>query len=541
MNMKNLVLYIGLVLLFTHSFAQQPEIGWTKTLGGSSTELHGSFATVGLFFGRWAAVDIDHNDKIYIATTSKSNDFYVSTNNGEEDVWVICMNMDGDTLWTKVFGGSSSERVLKVRALSSGGCIIVGQSSSTNGDFSSNHSSMPDGFLIRLDEYGNVVWNKMYGGTDMDFLYDVIETSDGYLMACGESTSFNGDLLGTGNGFNWVIKINKETGNRVWSRKYLGPDGTSNDRLENMFRLTELPNNRIILTGFSTPDFNNFNIDRISVFSIDLDGNLQWVKKIGATGSGDYPTAILPADNNNFYILGRLQATIGGAGNASNSYGGGGDFWLVKMDNNGTILWEKNYGGSNLDVPYDMVKDDDGYIYMTGMTRSENYDASHSQWGGTDFWLLKVNQQGDTIYTKRMGGSANDFASGIALSQSQNNIILVGGVDSNDGMVQGNHGDRDLWVVKLNDLTTTVSTLPASTLTLYPNPAQTVLNISYSDNNTAYRVEIFDTFGRLCMTVDSQNGKQAIDISSMNDGVYILVIKDKNNMVTYREPFLKIR
>ena len=244
----------------------------------------------------------------------------------------------------------------------------------------------------------------MYGGENDDFLYDIIFSSDGNWTLCGEAYSIGGDLTGTSSGMNWVIKINpNNNGNVIWSKTFLGPDGASPDWLENVYRLTEISNGNIILTGFTSPDYQDPSLDRISLISITPSGTLNWTKKIGAPGNSDYPSAIVDNGVNSFYVYGKLQGTVGGGGDASNYYGGNGDAWILKLDYSGNIIWEKNLGGSNLDMGFDMKMNSEGYLYLAGMTRSTNYEATLPGYGMLDFWLIKMNQQGDTIYTKKFG------------------------------------------------------------------------------------------------------------------------------------------
>jgi len=521
------------LLVFLLSFSliaqsQSPTLVWNKTYGGSQAELVGAFATTSLFFGRWAAVDADENDQVYVATTSTSNDHDVSTNHGDEDVWVLSLNQNGDTLWTQVLGGSQSERVLKVRARTGGGCYVVGHSRSSNGSFTQNHTSnsYADGFVAAFSPNGTLSWMKLYGGSSDDFLHDIIETNDGHLMACGETISSDGDLNNTGNGMNWVLKINANDGAVIWSKTYIGPDGQSNDRLENVFRLTQLTDNDIVLTGYTTPDFNDFNLDRVHVMKINLAGDLLWTKKIGASGGGDYPCAILPAENGSFYILAKIVAAVGGSGDAANYYGGGGDFWLVKLDAVGDITFEKNYGGSNLDVPYDMLFAADGSLYLAGMSRSNDFDADSETFGLADFWMIKVNaSNGAVVYKERFGGSSNDFCSGIALTQNGNSIFMVGGTDSDDGIVSNFKGVRDLWVLRLMyDTQLGLEPNQQAIPLVYPNPSASQIYFANSEN-TLYDVSIIDLNGRVLFKKAMTN---QLDLENFSDGVYLLRITDIN-------------
>ncbi len=529
-----------IILLANTTNAQKvPKYNWSKTYGGSQTELVGAFASVSLGFGRWAEIAVDELGNIFVATTTNSNNGDVRQNFGEEDVWVLGLNTNGDTLWTRVYGGSNSERVLRVKAAKGGGCYIVGHTRSNNGTFVGNMSASgkASAYIIRLDSSGNELWRKMYGGSDDDQFHDVIETSDGNLIACGESYSINGDLSGTTFSFNWAAKINPNNGNLIWSRRYQGPDAASNNMLENLFRLTELSDNSILMVGYTTPDFNDFAQDRVNMVKIDLNGNFIWTKKIGAFGGGDYPSGILPTDDGGYFLSVRLTSQIGGTGDASNYHGGPADFWLVKLNGNGDIIFEKNYGGSDLDVPYAIAYDSNQNIYMAGLTRSTNFEASRQGFGLADYWLIKINQDGDTLYTKRFGGSANDFCSAMALSPDGKILYLIGGTDSNDGMIQGFKGARDLWLLNL-EYESSLSIQQINNLNklkIFPNPnsgqifIEPLQGLSY--------VVITDITGRQ-VAIHQIIDTSPITMADLENGLYFFKIFDANNHLIFTQKLI---
>jgi hypothetical protein len=531
-----------ILFLISLAYSQKPDTLWTRTYGGSSTELYGTFATVSLSYGRWAEIAADEYGNILIATTSTSSDGDVLNNEGSEDIWILAINSTGDTLWTRIFGGSESERILRICPATGGGWYIVGHSRSSGGVFSANHTTdgYADAFVLKLDSDGNQLWMKMYGGSSDDFLNDIIETSDGFLIACGEAYSTNGDLAGTSSGLNWGVKIDPSTGNLIWSKTWSGPDAASPDWLENVFRLAQMSDGTVVMTGYTTPSFNDFNLDRVNILKIDLSGNLLWSKKIGAPGSGDYPAAILPAENGSFYILAKLAATVGGSGDASEYFGGGGDFWLVKLDSLGNIVFERNYGGSELDVPYDMKPAPDGGLYLAGMTRSVDNDAAYNPLGGTDFWLIKTNSSGDTIYTLRMGGSANDFCSSMTLVPNSLSMYMAGGTDSNDGMVHGFHGVRDLWVVHLeNPPGTVIDENEDIECFLYPNPASDYLFLS--DQYTDVSELVLRNYLGCIVFSASSDIDHGFSVASLSPGYYIAFLYQNGGKPVKKQAIIIVR
>lgn len=506
------------------SGAQTIDTAWTLSIGGTGTEMNGQtmLNNVG---GYRAKLSASTDGTFYLASYSASTDGIMYSNAGNDDMLLVKLNADGDTLWSRRYGGAESERAFNVLALGDSGCVVVGYSISTDGVFAANHAAgYGDGVVIRVDENGNTVWLKMFGGENLDYLYDIILTSDGALMACGETASNTGDLSGTGAGLNWVIKMNLSDGSKIWSKAYEGPFAASPDMLENITELTELSGgNGVILSGFGSPDWADFNLDDIIYMKIDLNGNLQWVKSIGSGTGGDYSAAILDAGSGEFYIAGRLQGT---GSSVTNYYGGGGDFWLIRFDATGAKLWDRNYGGTDYDFALDAAIDAHGDVYLTGFTRSTNNEATHGAQGLMDFFLLKVDAAGDTLFTGRFGGSDIDAATGICLLNN-NSLVLAGRCESsNSGFVNDHIGGRDIWLVKVDSIQTSVglaTTEEHKPISLYPNPATNgQLNVRFAGEGMA-RVSIFNAQGQ--QVFEKQVGSGEVLSTGLPAGCYHVIVE----------------
>ena len=449
--MKSLLFFLTLFIAL-QSFSQVANVAWKKAYGGSSTEVNGNTLLNSIGYGM-VGMDVSTDGKIYMATNSSSSDGMLHGNSGLEDIWVLKLDSNGDTLWTRRFGGTDYERAFGVIATGDSGCVVVGYSASTDGPFTANHAATyADGVVIRLDANGNTKWLKMFGGENLDYLYDIILTSDGALMACGETGSNTGDLAGTGTGLNWVIKMNLSNGDKIWSKTYAGPDNSLADMLENFNVIKELSgSNGIIITGSTAEAGLDPNAYNILYAKIDLNGNLSWIKKVGSATGEDGSAAIIDNGSGTFSIAGRLTGS--GDDAPATYYGGNGDVWLLRFDAAGNLVWNKNYGGTGWDFAFDALGDAYGNTYLCGFTRSTNNDAAaFPSKGLSDFWFLKVNSAGDTLYTRRFGGSGNDYATTLSFIGS-NSIIIAGRTESSNGDVTDNHGGRDLWVIRIDSIT----------------------------------------------------------------------------------------
>ena len=124
------------------------------------------------------------------------------------------------------------------------------------------------------------------------------------------------------------------------------------------------------------------------------------------------------------------------------------DVWVVKIDKSGTLLWEKSFGGEEIDEAYQIIKTFDDNFLIVGETRSSDQDISFQK-GGADIWVLKINPDGKILWQKTYGGSSFDVAKAIT-STNDGNYIIAGNTRSIDKDVINNSGENDVWVIKIN-------------------------------------------------------------------------------------------
>jgi hypothetical protein len=519
------------ILLFVSStslFAQSLDTIWTKCIGGALQEVTG---TVQLNNPGMDMVSVcNSNDGGYfVASYGNYSDGYFSSNAGDIDGFLSKLNANGDTLWTRILGGSGFDKLFKVKTANGGGCYVVGQTYSNNGYFTLNQG-LGDGFISKYTETGALVWKRTYGGSSSDALYDLVESQAGNVVAVGESISSDGDLVGTGAGYCWVLTVNGNTGNLIASRIYVGPNGNNPDALENYSLITETANGSgFIVSGFTGPDFNNFNLDNIQVAKIGSDGTKLWETEVGSSTGRDGSSSIINTANGSFYITGWL----GGSGGQASSYlGGSADAWLIYFDANGDLIWEKNYGGTNFEFFSGGEIGADNNLYLSGFTRSlDSLLTSTTPSGLWDFWVVKTNgTTGDFIDQLRIGGASNDVCLGISPVNQNNEFLLVGFTDSNEGFVHGNNGGRDIWVTKIKDnsITTGMANNKENRLKLYPNPATEILNIYGLEEADVNSITIFDALGKKQIVSSKYSDDLiSVNVKTLNSGFYNLIIDSK--------------
>ena len=222
---------------------------------------------------------------------------------GVGEFWGILMDQNGDTIWRRYFGGSNNDRSYDVVETYDGGFIMIGSSESTDFDITDNKGSY-DFWMVRLASNGDKLWTKSLGGSEIDQGYGITKTEDGNYIVVGNTRSTDGDVSAlTGNADAWVVKFSP-SGDIIWEKTY---GGTAFDSAKSIIGLQNgnfaiVGNTRSSMEGFINRGQND-----AWVFIIDGDGNLKFNYIIGGT-SLDFANAILETQDNKLLIAGSTES-----------------------------------------------------------------------------------------------------------------------------------------------------------------------------------------------------------------------------------------
>jgi hypothetical protein len=376
---------------------------------------------------------------------TQSNDFDIINKTNESfDFWLMKFSSDDTLLWSKTFGGSDDDRGYDITTTSEGGFALLGFSKSTDGDVFKNAGNQ-DFWILKITADGHISWQKTFGYAGSDSGTTLVQTSDnGYLLTgVLDVTASNGQ----GNS----KATQKHAGGDVWAiklnsfgalewRKYYGGSFT-----DTPFGAIETSDNEYIIAASS--DSEDFNISNNKgsydfwILKIASDGNLIWEKSFGGSEI-DEARAISATNDGNFMIVGDTRSSDKDVSNNN----GGADLWMLKIAPDGNLVWEKTIGATSFDVARSIFKTDDFGFIIAGNSRSS--DAGFTNNGQNDAWVLKVDANGNTVWQKFIGGSENDVLFD-AVQLNNKSIIAVGESISANGDVPENKGFSDALIIKI--------------------------------------------------------------------------------------------
>lgn len=456
---------------------------WDKTIGGNDADylqIVRQTQDGGYILGGFS-----YSDK----SGDKSQGNYIDENGyNSTDFWIVKVNANGTKIWDKTFGGNSSEQLTSLQQTSDGGYIVGGYSNSgKNGNKTQASKGDFDYWVVKLDSKGNKLWDKAFGGSGVDRLFALQQTSDdGYILGGYSSSGISSDKSAVSKGEldYWVVKLNAN-GSKVWDRTLGGKAS------EEVKSLQQTRDGGYILGGSSTSgisgDKSQANKGSSTthdywIVKLDPDGFKVWDKTLGGKSS-DVLQSIVQTSDGGYILGGRSDSDISGDKTQALRDPGTvyprSDYWLVKLKPDGTKAWDKTLGGTNWDELQSLQQTNDaGYIVGGYSFSGIGEDKTENNKGyGKDYWVVKLKADGSTAWDKTIGGSDDDELLAI-IQTSDGNFILGGYSESNSSgdKSENNQGPvdeygystPDYWLVKIDNSGTNLSQY----ITLEPIPAK---------------------------------------------------------------------
>jgi hypothetical protein len=416
-----------LVLLFPFWLCSQvPTIEWEISLGGSLEE-------------EVFAVQQTADNGFIVAGSTFSSDGDITINQGNWDYWIVKLSPLGSIEWQKTYGGSDQDRAYDVKQTLDGGFIVVGDSRSNDGDVSVNNGNH-DFWILKLDQFGSIIWEKSFGQINQDNARSVQQTSDGGFIIAGHKWDLNIQQLDL-----WIIKLNN-SGILQWQQSF---GGFEMDRSPNII---ETSDGGYFVNATSDSDDQNVSgsngQDDYYVLKLNSFGAVEWQNCYGGSGNerNNNPTTPIQTIDGG-YIIGGYSGSSDGDVTENKGYF---DAWILKLSSAGNIEWQKSVGSIG-DDSYASIIENGNNLLMAGSSALVDGDVTHNN-GGFDYWLTCFSNSGTLLWDYSYGGSGRDIATEMQAT-SDGGSVIVGTTESNDIDVSANHGDVDIWVVKLSPTT----------------------------------------------------------------------------------------
>ncbi|MBK7681950.1 MAG: T9SS C-terminal target domain-containing protein [Bacteroidetes bacterium] len=435
---------ITFLLLFVFNSAFSQEIEWQNTIGG--------------IYGDKLKCTMRNNDGgVILAGYSNSpvSGDKTEVNIGGDDFWIVKIDSMGNIQWQRTLGGSGRDRLTSIQKVANGGLVLGGYSDSdSSGNKSEASNGSYDYWIVKIDSNGIIQWQNTIGGSSYDALYSLQSTNDGgYILGGYSNSPASGDKSEGTSGFVdiWIVKVDS-VGVVEWE-KTIGGNGS-----DGLFCLNQTKDNGFILASASSSGISGEKndscrgLDDYWIIKFNSDGIIEWQKTIGGSDS-DYPYAIQQTQDDGYIVGGKSLSPLSGEKQKTIKDF---DMWVVKIDSIGNTQWQNTIGGNNYDILNSIVQTPNNEFLIGGMSGSGiGGDKTENVMGQFDYWVLKLDSLGNILWQNTIGGSDSDELNSVELTSKEGSYYLGGVSYSNSSFDKTENGvggqNGDFWVIKLTE------------------------------------------------------------------------------------------
>ncbi|SIS77512.1 Por secretion system C-terminal sorting domain-containing protein [Chryseobacterium ureilyticum] len=502
-----------------------------------------------------------------------------------------------EVLWQKDIKSSTQDFLSQVTTTIDQQYLITGsaiQSGSGKLEAGSKQNNGYDFHLVKLNQQGEQSWEKYFSGQDHDYLSATVTTQDGGFLLAGTSYSAKGlDKKDEAKGGSdiWLIRIN-EFGDELWQKTL----GSSSD--EEARAVIQTMDQGFIVAGNVQNSAKGYGSKDVLIIKLDKDGKELSQIILGGKGLDEVEKMIPTRDGGALLGIYSRSSEVRDLGpktgdpgtskisqmpKASSNFGEG-DYWIVKLDKNGKVEWEKNYGGKEDDHLRTLALTSNGYI-IGGESRSDR--SGNKTVGieeGTDLWLIALNEKGDEQWQKSYNFKNRDVLMGMSVIHSADDKsskgILLGGYTQAEGRIEtddetflmlyldGNGNEqwrkhvkgesrkreerlsdlklnrdgsiilagtsaeelgKENWkIVKLGDKQVN-DLIEKYDIKIYPNPVTDYAYVEIGFDFKEGEIMLYDMGGRQLQNLKTKNKVTKINTQALVQGAYLITIKTNDN------------
>jgi len=530
-------LYLSAFTLCTILGVSAQEVVWQKDIESSTQDFLSQVTTT--------------IDQQYLITGSsiQSSKQQVSgskQNNGY-DFHVVKLNQQGQEVWEKYFSGSNHDYLSATVTTQDGGFLLAGTSYSGKGlDKKDDSKGGSDIWLIRINEFGDELWQKTLGSSSDEEARSVIQTTDFGFFVAG---NIQNSPKGYGSKDVWITRLDKN--GKELSQLILGGKGL--DEVEKMIptkdggallgiysRSSEVrvsgseQGSGMRGSGFASNVQNPNSVSRNSkqtenfgegdywIVKLDKNGKVEWEKNFG--GKGDDHLRTLALTSTGFIIGGESRSER--SGNKTVGIEEGTDLWLIALNERGEEQWQKSYNFKNRDILMGMnilhSADDQSSkgILLGGYTQAEGRIETDDE----TFWMLYLDPNGNEQWRKHVKGESRQKEERLSdLKLNRDGSIILAGTSAEE------LGKENWKIVKLGDKQVD-QLIEKYDIKIYPNPVSdyAYVEIGFNDFKEA-DILLYDMSGRQLQNIKTKNKVTKINTQALVQGAYLVTIKTDTN------------
>ncbi|KYH07800.1 secretion protein [Chryseobacterium cucumeris] len=532
--------FYSILLLYTAISLQGQQVLWQKDIKSSTQD-----------FLSQVTITIDQQ---YLITGSsiQSNKQQTSENkqNNGYDFHLVKLNQQGEEIWEKYFSGQNHDYLSATVTTQDGGFLLAGTSYSGKGlDKKDDSKGGSDIWLIRINEFGDELWQKTLGSSSDEEARAVIQTTDlGFFVAGNVQNSSKGygskDVLITrldkngkelsqlilgGKGLDEVEKMipTKDGGALLGIYSRSGVVKTNNQQSTiNTNTSTDKPATHSLLSATSKQS-DNFGEGDYWIVKLDKNGKVEWEKNLG--GKADDHIRTLALTSTGFIIGGESRSER--SGNKTAGIEDGTDLWLISLNETGEQQWQKSYNFGNRDVlmGISVIQSQDARIMNQDVTKGillGGYTQAEERIQTDDetFWMLYLDQNGNEQWRKHVKGESRKKEERLSdLKLNRDGSIVLAGTSAEE------LGKENWKVVKLGDKQVN-QLIEKYDIKIYPNPVSdyAYVEIGFNDFKEA-DILLYDMSGRQLQNIKTKNRVTKINTQALVQGVYLVTIKMDTN------------
>ncbi|MCI3936854.1 T9SS type A sorting domain-containing protein [Chryseobacterium aahli] len=505
-------LYMSAVLLCTTAVWYAQDVVWQKDIKSSTQDFLSQVTTT--------------IDQQYLITGSSIQSKKLTSENKQNngyDFHLVKLNQQGEEVWEKYFSGQNHDFLSATVATQEGGFLLAGTSFSGKGlDKKDDAKGGSDIWLIRINEFGDELWQKTLGTSQDEEARAVIQTTDfGFFVAGNVQNAPKGfgskDIL--------ISRIDKN--GKELSQLILGGKGL--DEVEKM--IPTLDGGALLgmysrSTAGGSKKTENFGEGDYWIIKLNKDGKVEWEKNYG--GKGDDHLRTLAMTTSGFIVGGESRSER--SGNKSVGIEEGTDIWLISLNDRGEELWQKSYNFKNRDVLMGMNviqrkdereknKDLTQGILLGGYTQAEGRIEADDE----TFWMLYLNQDGNEQWRKHVKGESRKKEERLSdIKLNRDGSIILAGTSAEE------LGKENWKIVKLGDKQLD-QLIEKSDIKIYPNPVSDYCYVEIGFDFKEADIVLYDMGGRQLQSLKTKNKVTKINTQNLIQGAYLVTIKTDTN------------